>query len=938
MRTIPRRVLPVLAAGLAILVIPPLLEAQAQACRPRSDGAVVESRDLARLPVDRIADLLALEPGVVSLEQGDLSVRGAGPGATGTYLDGVPVTPGHRGSSALLGGSYSGDRGTGIGVGTNAFDQVLLYRGPGPAEVGTGRGGVVQVITRNGCEPREGFAGGLATDAVLGKKNGLGFNRLTLDGGHRFGKFYFRGATVLEGLSSERLGLEQNASPVFVAAGVDTTVAFDPGGGTIAEDITRFRQSPGIRIPSSAASSYTQSARLGYDLAPGQQLELAAYASQRQDRLFDYEDLYNPRQLGASRSWSRVVTGSWFGHLKAGASYSLRGEAHLSWQTDRLVAGPLSPSGEKDSRDPFGGFLIAPVGFRFDFDNFAVNEELVRNFRTNTGRRSPYDLDNTSQYSLIDQYRNNAYGLTGFTEAGGPTGQLTLSRENRLVGKAVVDAGLQDRHHLRVGFELTRYDIDFYQSGLTSQALANAYVESPRRHAIFGDYTLTLGDVEVDAGLRFDHFSSGASRPVFPRISSAPGFDPANPTAGFIKDKAHSRLSPRARGTFRPAPRLRVEAGLGTMAQLPDFAATFAGINTDLSTTLATQVFGTDLDFEHATLVDLGGSYALRAGLTAEADAWYRKDADIISVNLVSEFDPLAGFARDIYRARNHGGTRATGLDLRLRQQFGTRGQGWIGYSYSHPTQEATSFGGSSDYPATSSRQHTVAGAVLFQTGEQSRLLGGLFRNAGLYGTARIASGTAYTRCPIDVPEDDDVLSDDPCTSGIQGNPNGSRLPALKLVDLRLTREITVGRTSLVAFVDVRNLLNTRNVTRVFSQTGTTVNTQERLKILAGNLNEFENEATANGVRQTDGSIDLSFGGVADPRAACGSWTNASGTPTVPNCIYLIGAEERWGNGDHLFSIAEQTRASDAYYNVARGLQNFTGSGRRVRLGLELRL
>jgi hypothetical protein len=207
---------------------------------------VVESRELAQLPVDRIADLLALEPGVVSLDQGDLSVRGAGPGAMATYLDGVPVTPGRRGSSALFGGSYLGERGAGIGVGTNAFEQVLLYRGLGPAEFGNGRGGAVAVETEGTCTEPRGLTGGYATDALFGKGNGLGFNRLTLNGGHRAGKLTVGGAAVFEGLSSERLGLEQNGSPIFVAAGLDTTVTFDPGSGTISEGIARFKESPNL--------------------------------------------------------------------------------------------------------------------------------------------------------------------------------------------------------------------------------------------------------------------------------------------------------------------------------------------------------------------------------------------------------------------------------------------------------------------------------------------------------------------------------------------------------------------------------------------------------------------------------------------------------------------------------------------------------------------
>ena len=57
---------------------------------------------------------------------------------------------------------------------------------------------------------------------------------------------------------------------------------------------------------------------------------------------------------------------------------------------------------------------------------------------------------------------------------------------------------------------------------------------------------------------------------------------------------------------------------------------------------------------------------------------------------------------------------------------------------------------------------------------------------------------------------------------------------------------------------------------------------------------------------------------------------------TPPNCVYLQRTEQRYGDGDGIFTVSEQTRAVDALYNHIRGEQNFTGPERRVRLGVEL--
>jgi hypothetical protein len=58
--------------------------------------------------------------------------------------------------------------------------------------------------------------------------------------------------------------------------------------------------------------------------------------------------------------------------------------------------------------------------------------------------------------------------------------------------------------------------------------------------------------------------------------------------------------------------------------------------------------------------------------------------------------------------------------------------------------------------------------------------------------------------------------------------------------------------------------------------------------------------------------------------------------PAAPNCVALIRAEQRFGNGDGLYDETEQRRASNSLYNTIRGIHNFTGDPRRMRVGLEV--
>ncbi|MEP7325203.1 MAG: hypothetical protein ABI836_04570, partial [Gemmatimonadota bacterium] len=80
--------------------------------------------------------------------------------------------------------------------------------------------------------------------------------------------------------------------------------------------------------------------------------------------------------------------------------------------------------------------------------------------------------------------------------------------------------------------------------------------------------------------------------------------------------------------------------------------------------------------------------------------------------------------------------------------------------------------------------------------------------------------------------------------------------------------------------------------------------------------------------------IDLQFGGAV--ASGCGNWVNQQNQPTAPSCVYLVRAEERYGNGDHIFTVAEQKAAATASYLTGRSINNFTDTPRRLRLGIEV--
>lgn len=649
-----------------------------------------------------------------------------------------------------------------------------------------------------------------------------------------------------------------------------------------------------------------------------------------------------------------MVTGSWFGELTRRAGLELNAGAHLSLQTDRATDGPLDPTSELSSRDPFGGFMVLPLDFRFDANTFPVNAQLVQDFRTG-GRLTPYDLNNSAQYQLVSQWRTNAYAVeTPFWESGGPMGRITLSQEDHVLGKLVLDGRIGGGQHVRLGGEVVNYDINYYSSNLRSLALSDAYLESPHRLALYGDYDITLGQVTLRAGLRYDHFTSGAALLScgYPRASepvSAPFHDAGlqsrnsdgasrgmqhHPEAASDVLRGHvCRTHPGCR-TFAGESTVRRDSGskpsthlsrLGDLrAEMPDFTPSYQEVNTDISFTSPSQVYGSNLDFEPAVLGEIGGRLLLDAKTAVDAALWTRRDDGALEVRSDTAFDPRNLSPTLLTIFANAPERTASGIDLIATRLLGVHGRAWVSYSYVHTDVFSA--------PSSEARPHTVAGALEYQSGSGSRLLGGLFRQVGVYTDARFASGTPYTPCS-GLFVDAGTLSSESCFAPA-AHLNSANLPTLKLVDLRISKEINVAGTTITAFADIRNLFNTENVSQVFSQTGTTTNPLDHASNLFGDLQAYAAEAAANGVLQADSTIDLRFAGMG--ASGCGTWVNQAGASATPNCIYLIRAERRFGNGDPLFTVAEQTRAPDAFYMIGKGLQYFTAPGRLVRLGLQV--
>jgi hypothetical protein len=964
----------------------PLVPRDAVTTKQTTPGDFVE-----RLPVDDVTGVLVLQPGVVRTQRGELTLRGGRPEETLLYVDGVPVSPGFR----LNTPGFLGIPPTTIELGTNALEEVSVTTGALSAEYGNTQSGVVSLLTRSGG-PRFSGSFGYETDEPMGAGNSLGFNRFTGSlGGPVAGNLTFFVSAVVQGQRSAEGGWGSERAPLFAAAGIDTTVAVpsivgDSSADTSFVPIQRFavvrgdcaalqsstnpgiasnygRECGGIRVPWSFESRFQVLGKLAYTYGTGSRLVVSFAASQNQGRLFNYDFAFSPLFSEATRSWNEVLTLHWSQNLVRAAERQVALEVYLSYQQDHALQGPLSQEGEQSSRDPALGIRLSPLEFLFDFENFPINDELVRNFLRQEGTRSPLDLDNADDYRTIDRYRNNPYGLQAFREGGGPEGLLSLQEERRAIGRATLDWQMDRYNRLRMGVEGIRYRIGFYGHFLTSSAAGDVWIRRPYRWNVFVEDRLDLGDLVLIGGLRYDTFDSDGRAPVwfdstsgtfkyFPRISTNPDFQRDDPDAIFRPYKSHGYLSPHIQVSFPVLDQTNFRLSYAHQVQAPDFAGILRRANTDFG--LSGGLYGSDLGFSKTITFEFGIRRSFGPDMVIDVAAFAKNKLSDVTGRSIRLYDPFLQDTVDVQRLTTGDFGLVKGVDIRLDRRIGDLLNGVIAYTFqdakntgddplSYLNRQSVLVSNTSGInvlppqamlTTRDSRPHNLSGAVAlhFPTDwREGTLVGSILSRTGVYAVFRYASGTAYTQCEPVPGNESFTSSGGGCSFNVAlGEFNGVRLPTEKQFDLRVTRGFQVGPLEATGYFEARNLFNFRNVVEVFSAFNDVVSRPERDKTWAADSTSFAREGEASGVLNNVGQLDLRFGGAV--AAGCGNWIRADGVPAAPNCVYLIRAEERYGNGDHVFDLAEQRRAADALYQVNRGIQTFTGSPRRLRIGLEI--
>lgn len=1005
-----------------------------------STKQVITGAGTAALPVDRIAQALALQPGVVQVSvcgtnlpcTPSISVRGGRTDQNATYIDGVPVQNGiHTGAAGSVGGAPT------LTVATNGFEEASITTGASSASFGNAQSGIINISTRAGGNKFSGNIGyetGLLGLAYYGQ----GLNTFRGSFGGPIGKhltFFLSGS--LEGNNSQNGGNHAWLYPGYARVGLDTTFTVPNGGkagtaaavdsvavnvynyavveggctlpadsgGFVGAHNTAMAANYGAtchanQIYSDPSTNYFTTDKLTYSFGQGSRLSLSYIYSGNQNRCGTNGNCTSNAQIldgftYGSVSNSNVATLNWNQTLIKQANHQLTLDAYISRQWNNGMTAPLTTGSEQGTRGSPAGFIMQKLQFQFGQTQYPVDSALMYNILTaaQNVRIGITDPKNTGQYGAVASYAGMPPDGVGYSAGGGGDGTNTLSynHENRWIGIANLDFQADRYNRLKVGGQFTQYDILNYSAGSTGSGvfpLTWTFATCPTgqvgecgnlsgggkpvAYNAYAEDRLDLGDVVLVAGLRYDYYWTKAWRwNEFPEISSRPGFlnsatgrpdslfcpvgstPSATAKCALIQDPSHNYVSPHMQVSFPVTETTNFRLSYAQNVQAPDFGLSYKAALYDVNYSGQNQrgTWGGDLDFGKTITFEFGARHAFSDDMVVDVAVYNNDNIANPSYGFQHPIDPISGQPTILYLVTNKDFGNTRGIDVRMDRRIGNYFNGSLTYSFqdskntgSDPSSYLGFFepisGFTGDPPTTAlttalSRPHSLT--ALFNVSlpadwEKGSILGTLFKRTSMNVTARIASGQAYTRCdPLD-PNSIGVTSGNPCGNlGAVGNFNADRLPMQKQFDMRLSRDFRVGKYAFTGYLDARNILNLQNITSVYAQTGTTSSGLVTAQRWSSDSSAF--------VQYGRGTLEYNAatGDITLPTTDAGCAKVINGTNSyAPACVYMRQSEQRFGDGNGVYSLAEQRAASDSKNAFNNSVWARNSGARTIRFGLEV--
>jgi hypothetical protein len=656
--------------------------------------------------------------------------------------------------------------GLGLNIPPDVLSEASLVTNGFSARYGQAISGLINVVTKEPTEEWEGRLG-YETDRPLGGSWDLGLDRIIAQAG---------GPVV------GRIG---------VVAAVDVTgrLDADPVNAPAPTDARDPRSDSPTMLPHNSGEQWSGLGKITLPVNDRITFRFMGLHSENQNLLYDPAYKYDLALAPGQRLQGNLLSGHAQYASGPGTSKPLIMDLRVGRFTREFIRGTLD--GEVDYA--FG----ALTGDRFHF----IGEETAKNQVLSTdpvpGLRTP--LPSTT----------SPYGVPGFFLGNGSSGSLAWNHFGETRGQLDATYGAGEKVDLYFGGELVKQQVSTFQRALgylpvglgdsvPPSAVSNF---SPTSAAGYLEAQVRITDLAFTWGLRYDQFNAGSALAAESRGS-------------------RRKLSPR----FAVSTVLKgatFVASYGRFAQAPDYQYLVDAAFDDTTRTGRFRRGNPNVGYEDATQYE----FSLRIRPTPNTSlrlGAYVKRLDGLVASVPLGLDPDS----TIFGNADAGSVKGFEIlfERDLKNGFGAR----VAYTLQHATATASDafllnrvisvdpVSGDTirpahvEFPLDFDRRHTLTVILRSRVADSvgprifgSPAFGGL--EAAVIG--RLVSGLPYSSTDIS----GDTLI---------GLPNARRLPANYSLDLLVRRPLRLGGVRGGVYLDMRNVLNHRNVISVRRDTG----------------------------------------------------------------------------------------------------------------------
>lgn len=835
------------------------------------------------LPVESVRDVVALQPGVVDTDErlGQV-IRGGRPGEAAVYIDGVLVrnfATGSQGDISLQSNAVEevdillGGFGAEYGQAQSGVIN-LVSRGGGTEWSGAIAFETDQLEIENsyGYSRLEASLSG----PILGERLGFSVAGVFVGEEDREPTFMGREAGVLpvrDIVTGNPLSVPVGQTRFFRPTGRFTEI-LDGGETVLVPDFEEIR-GLGAKKPWNNRDEYNVNLTLRGTPTANTRYNAGVTLARIQQRLFDPQWQFRPQSMPARRDKSWLLRGGLEQVLFQSAERSASLKINIGYGQDEFVQGPLGET-LADTLDVLKGDLYPMAGdflgftfkdFKFPFEgHYTIDRYLARldsvkadpsksylvPFETliNPATGQPFTVQELTD--LFDQRyskKDNPFGIQDFLGQGFTA--FGYRKERTFSVRADLDWQVNRHNRVALGGEIYRKEIEnltgFGQGigGLSnvSPTFQNVYEAAPIIAGMYAKNRLDLGDIVVELGLRLDMFDSDVVYPEIPGFVLPTVVNGELVTPKFIEQKTQWQLSPRLGVGFPVTENTQFRLSYGHFTQVPPLNQLFSGINGDLNKVNLNATFGRPIEFGRTIGYEAGFTHLLDPQTVIDISGYSREKQGDIAYR--TEQFVLPGRGNSTIRfLTNADFGYIRGVDARITRRFSNVLNVQTAYSFlttrstgSDPTDFINTLGRQTDhtgralppaqaaFPTDFQQTHTISLSGVVNTPadflSDRGALNTVLRNVTASLALQARSGTPYTRTRTPGATSDPTLGPDP----IFREPiNQSRLPWSYMANLRLGRAFALRGSRVMAYTDVRNLFNFKNIERVFSLTGQPTN------------------------------------------------------------------------------------------------------------------